>query len=131
MSKTTVFTLQNVPEEYLGRSIVRASLHESPSCECVRRCLAALAPCRTEYVDLCEALPVELRIDAPEASVGIVRDAPNTLWGDATVEAMEREFDAQAHAVNKHEFSRRHVRDSKHPKGVHDGVVQLRMRWHI
>lgn len=131
MVKTTVFTLQNVPEDNLGRSIVRASPHAAPSCANIRACLGSLPECKTEFFDLRDVLPVELRDEADEAAIGIIRGAPDALWGAGTLQAMEREFDAQADALNKHEWSRRHVRDATHPKGEHDGVVRLRLRWHM
>lgn len=76
--------------------------------------------CKTEYIDLTKALSEKDRSLAEEACVGVIRDAPNALWGDGTLDAIELEFDNQSSTVNKEEWSRRHNR-----------VVRSRMRWHM
>ena len=128
MAKTTVFTLQNVPENCVGKSVRRASSNQSLSCFCVKQCLASLNACATEYIDLRDGLPNDVRDAAEEAGLGIIRNAPDKLWGVGTTTALEAEFDAQRDRVNKKEWSRRHARG---PPNAHDGVINLRLRWHL
>ena len=131
--KTTVFTLQNVLEHNLGKSIRKASPHIAPSTENVKQCLQTFAKegCTIEYVDLKQGLSEEARSIAEDAGIGIIRKAPDTLWGPGTIRAMESEFDQHMQFVNKKQWSKQHYRDKNHPKGFHDGVVNLHMRWHL
>lgn len=121
MAKTTVFTLQNVDDDCLGRSIRHASLKEAPSCTQVRNVLESLAStCQTEYLDLTDALSDADRCEAEEAGIGIIRSAPDSLWGRGTLDEMEAEFDRQSEYVNKEEWS-----------SIQQRVIKLRMRWHL